>query len=37
MLSGWVRTGTITVERGTRRVGQAIKTLLRPVSRAEQN
>src|SRR5947209_19592197 len=31
MLNRWVRTTTSTVERGGHRVGQTIKTLLRPV------
>ena len=31
MLNRWVRTATGTVERGGHRVGQTIKTLLRPV------
>ena len=31
MLNRWVRTATSTVERGGHRVGQTIKTLLRPV------
>src|ERR1700737_4337602 len=30
MLNRWVRTATSTVERGGHRVGQTIKTLLRP-------
>ena len=31
MLNRWIRTTTSTVERGGHRVGQIIKTLLRPV------
>jgi hypothetical protein len=37
MLNRWVRTTTSTVERGGHRVGQTIKTLLRPVRTTAAN